>query len=121
MFIRPRKSYDKPRAKGYYDISIILQQPRFMSRGKTSNAGSNGHSSSDKLLPRYTNMSEESSPNRFPKALASFDLYNYNPGELLKRFCARRSCNRSCKRQSGTLLVESIVEEKSHKETTNIE
>jgi hypothetical protein len=91
-----------------------------MSRRKTLNAGSDGHSSSDKPLLRYTNMSKESSPNGFPKALISFNLYNYNPSELLKRFYIRRSCNRSCKRRSSALLMESVVEEKSYKETTNI-
>jgi hypothetical protein len=92
-----------------------------MSRGKTSNAGSDGHSSSDELLPRYTDTSEESSPDGFPEALASFDPHDYNPGELLKRFRARRSRDRSRERRSGAPSVESIVEEKSHEETANME
>ena len=75
----------------------------------------------DKLLLRYANTSEESSPDRFPEALASFDSHNYNLSELLKRFCARRSRDRSRERRSSALLVESIVEEKSYKETANME
>jgi hypothetical protein len=66
-------------------------------------------------------MSEESSPDRFPKALASFDPHDYNPGELLKRFRARRSCNRSRERRSSAPLMEFIMEEKSHEETMNME
>jgi hypothetical protein len=84
IFIGPRKSHGRPRAKGYYDVGIILRRPRFISRGKTLNAGSDGHSSSNEPLPRYTNTSEESSPDGFPEALASFDPHDYNPGELLK-------------------------------------
>ncbi len=76
MFVGPRKSHGKPRAKGYCGIGIMLRRPRFMSRGKTSNAGSDGHSSSDELLPRYTDTSEESSPDGFPEALASFDPHD---------------------------------------------
>ena len=121
MFIGPRKSHGRLRAKGYCSISIILRRPRFISRGKTSNAGSNGYSSSDEPLPRYTDMSEESSPDGFPEALASFDPYDYNPGELLKRFRTRRSRDRSRERRSGILLVESVVEEKSYEETANME
>jgi hypothetical protein len=92
-----------------------------MSCGKTLNARSDGYSSSDKPLLRYTNTSEESSPDGFPEALASFNPHNYNPSKLLKRFRAKRSRNRSCKRRSGALLVEFVVEEKSYKEIANIE
>jgi hypothetical protein len=92
-----------------------------MSHGKTLNAGSDGHSSSNEPLPRYTDTSEESSPNGFPEALASFNPHDYNPGELLKQFRARRSRDRSRERRSGALLVESMVEEKSHEETANME
>jgi hypothetical protein len=92
-----------------------------MSCGKTLNARSNGYSSLNKLLLRYANTSEENSPDGFPEALASFNPYNYNLSELLKRFYARRSCDKSRKRRSNALLVESIVEEKSYKETANME
>ena len=95
-----------------------------MSRGKASNAVSDGHSSSDELLPSYTNTSEESSPDGLPEVLASFDPHDYNPGELLKRFRARRSRDRSRERRSGAPSVESVesvMEEKSHEETANME
>ena len=92
-----------------------------MSHRKTSNVVSDSYLSSNKLFLSYTNMSKESSPDRLPKVLASFDLYKYNPSKLLKRFCARRSCDRSHKRQSSALSVESVIKEKSYEETTNIE
>jgi hypothetical protein len=120
IFVRLRKSYSKLRAKRYYSISIILQWPRFISHEKTLNARSNGHLSLNKLLLRYTNTSKESSLDGFLKALISFDLYNYNLSKLLKQFRVKKSCNKSYKRQSGTLLVKSIIKEKSYKETTNI-
>jgi hypothetical protein len=92
-----------------------------MSHGKTLNTGSDSYSSSNKPLLRYTNISKESSPSGFPKALVSFNPHNYNPSELLKRFHTRRSRDRSYKRRSSALLVESIVKEKSYKEIINIE
>jgi hypothetical protein len=66
-------------------------------------------------------MFKESSPDRFPEAFASFDLYNYNFSKLLKRFYIKRSRDKSRKRRSGALLVKFIIEEKSYKEITNIE
>lgn len=116
MFVGPRKSHGRPRAKGYSGVGIMLRRPRFMSHWKTSNTGSNGHSSSDELLPSYIDASEESSPDGLPEVLASFD-----PHELLERFRARRSRDRSRERRSGALSVESVMEEKSHEETANME
>jgi hypothetical protein len=121
MFIRLRKSYDRPKAKVYYSVGIMLLQLRFMSRQKTLNTESDGYSSSNKLLPSYTDTFKESSPNKLPEVLVSFDPHKYNPSELLKRFRARRSCDRSYKRQSSALLVKSVIKEKSYKETANIE
>jgi hypothetical protein len=43
-------------------------------------------------------MSEESSFNKFPEALAFFDLYNYNFSKLLKQFYIKKSYNKSRKR-----------------------
>jgi len=62
----------------------------------------------NKLFLSYINTSEESSLNKFPEALALFDLYKYNPREFIKRFYTKRACDKSCKRQSGALLVEFI-------------
>jgi hypothetical protein len=69
-----------------------------MSRGKTLNARFNSYSSSNELLLRYINTFKESNPDKFLKALASFNLHDYNPGELLKRFHAKRSRNKSRER-----------------------
>jgi hypothetical protein len=85
-----------------------------MSRGKKSNARFDGHSSSDELLPSYIDTSEESSLDRLPETVASFDPHEFNPGELLKRFRARRSRDRSRERRSGAPSVESLLEEKRH-------
>jgi len=65
-------------------------------------------------------MFKESNLNGFPKALVSFDPYNYNLGELFKRFRTKRSRDRSRERQSGILLIESVIKEKSYKEIVNI-
>jgi hypothetical protein len=77
-----------------------------MSRGKILKAASNGHSSSEELLPSCINS--ESSLNRLPSALTSFDPHEFNPGELLQRFRARRSRNRSHERRSSAPSVESV-------------
>jgi len=111
MFVGPRKSYGRLRAKGYFVIGIMLRWPRFMSRGKTLNTGSDSYSSFNWLLPSYIDTSEESSLDGLPEALASFDLYKYSPGEFLKRFCARRSRDRSRERRSGASLVEFEMEQ----------
>jgi hypothetical protein len=92
-----------------------------MSREKTLNARFNGHSSSDKPLSRYINTFKESNLDRFLEALASFDPHDYNLNKLLKQFRAKRSRNRSRERRSGIPLMESIMEEKSYKEITNME
>jgi hypothetical protein len=120
MVVGPRKSHSRPGAKAYCGVSMKLRRPRFMSRAKTLSAASDGHSSSEELLPSYT----ESSPDGLPEALASFDPHEFKPGELLKRFRARRSRDRSRERRSGAPSVESmesVIEEKSHKETANME
>jgi len=83
-----------------------------MPRGTAPNAASHGYSTSDELLPGHIDSAEESSPDGFPEALALFDPYEYNPGEFLKRFRARRTRDRSRERRS----VESVVEEKSSEE-----
>jgi len=89
---------------------------------KALNVASDGYSTSDKLLPGHIDSTEESSPDGFPEALALFDPYVYNPGEFLKRFrAARRTRDRSRERRSCALSIESVVEEKSYKETVNIE
>jgi hypothetical protein len=90
--------------------------------GKMLSAAPDGHSFSEELLPSYTDS--ESSPDGLPEALASFDPHEFKPAELLKRFHARRSRDRSRERRSGAPSVESVesvMEEKSHEETANME
>jgi hypothetical protein len=119
MFVRPRKSNRRLRAKGYYRVSITFKRPRFMSHRKTANIICDGHSFINELFLSYTNTFKERSLNGLPKVLASFDPHEYALGEFLKRFRARRSRNGSRERQSGALLAESIVEFHD-KKTTNI-
>ena len=123
IFIRPRKSLSKLRAKGYISISIMFRQPRFIACKKILNAIPDSYSSSDKLLLSYIDTSTKSSPDKVLEVLALFDLHKYNPGKFLKQFRARRTRDRSYKRRSSALLielVESIVKEKFYKKTINI-
>ena len=84
-------------------------------RAMGSKSRSDGFSSSDELLPSYTDTSEEGSLDGLPEALASFDPHEFNPSELLKRFRAARSRERSRERRSGAPSVESLREEKCHR------
>jgi hypothetical protein len=110
IFIKPRKSNRRLRAKGYYKVNITFKRLRFISYKKIANIIYNRHSFINKLLLSYINTFKESSLNGLPKVLALFDLYKYALSEFLKRFRAKRSYNRSYKRQSGALLAESIIE-----------
>lgn len=124
IFIRPRKSQGKPKAKGYINISIIFRRRRFITHGKNLNVISDGHLSSDKFFSNYINISEKNSPDGVPKVLILLDLYEYNPGKFLKQFCAKKTRDKSYKKRSGILLiesVESVIKETFYKKTTNIE
>jgi hypothetical protein len=110
IFIRLRKSNGRLKAKGYYKVSVTFKRLRFMSYRKIANIIYNRHSFINELLLSYTNTFKESSLDGLPEVLALFNLHKYAPGEFLKRFRARRSCNGSRERQSGALLAESIVE-----------
>jgi hypothetical protein len=81
-----------------------------MSYKKIANIIYNRHSFTNKLLLSYINTFKESSLDGLLKVLALFDLYKYALSEFLKRFYTKRSCDGSCKRQSGALLAESIIE-----------
>jgi hypothetical protein len=116
--VGPRKSNGRPRAKGYCGVGMMLRQPKFMSRGKTSSAVSDGHSSSDELIPIYIDTSEKSSLDGLPESLASFDPHKFKPGEFLKRFRARRYCDKARETRSGAPSVESVIEEKTHSSET---
>jgi hypothetical protein len=117
MFVGPRKSDGRPRAKGYCGVGVTFKRPRFMSHGKTANIVCDGHSSTDELLPSYTDTFEESSLDGLPEVLASFDPHEYAPGEFLKRFRARRSRDGSRERRSGAPSAESAVEFHDEKTT----
>ena len=124
IFIRPRKSLSKLRAKGYISISIMFRQPRFIACKKILNAIPDSYSSSDKLLLSYIDTSTKSSPDKVLEVLALFDLHKYNLSEFLKRFCAKRTRDKSRKRRSSALLVKLIkfiIKEKFYKKTINID
>ena len=95
-----------------------------MARGKILNAIPDGYLSSNKLLLSHINTSIESSPDGVPEVLVLFNPHEYNPGEFLKRFRARRTRDRSHERRSSALLVElveSMVKEKFYKKTIDID
>jgi len=84
MIVELRKSHSKPRTKGYCGIDMMLRWPRFMFYGrKTANTEYDDYSSSDELLPNYSNTSETGS-DEFPEALALFNLHKYNLSNFIK-------------------------------------
>jgi hypothetical protein len=50
-----------------------------------------------------------------------FNPHEFNLGELVKRFCERRAIKRSREKQSNTLSLEAIIEEKFYKDSINKE
>lgn len=122
MFIGPRKSQGKPKAKGYFNVSMKFQRLRFMLRGKALNAASDSYSTSNELLPGHIDSTKESNLDGFPEALTNFDPHEYKLSEFAKRFRTRRTRDRSRNRRSGAPSVESVksveseVREKSYKE-----
>jgi hypothetical protein len=110
IFIGPRKSNRRLRAKGYYRVSVTFKRLRFIFHRKIANIVYDGHSFINELLLSYTNTFKERSLDGLPEVLALFDPHKYAPGEFLKRFRAKRSRDGSRERQSGALLAESIVE-----------
>jgi hypothetical protein len=117
MVVGPRRSDGRPRAKGFCGVGMKFRKPKWISRRKTVNVASDGHSSYDEVPPSYA--SSESGFEALPEIVASFDPDEFNPGELLKRYHERRSRGR----RSGAPSPESVVEEEYHEAsgTTNKE
>ena len=101
MVVGPRRSDDRPRAKGFCGIGMEVWKPKWMSRRKTLNAASDDHSL---LLPRYASV--EGGFEGLPAIVTSY------PGELLKRYQERRYRER----RSGAPSPESVVEEEYYED-----
>ena len=74
-------------------------------------AASDDYSSDDAPLG-YIDLSSERGFEGLPKMVASFDPYEFNLEELVKRFCERRALERSREKGSNALSLEPIIGEK---------
>jgi hypothetical protein len=104
IVVGPRRSDSRPRAKGFYSISIEVWKPKWMSRRKTLNTVLDNCPSCGEVPPNHIS-GESGFEDYLPEIVA---LYS---GELLERYQERRSR----RRRSGTLLPESVAEEEYYK------